>query len=142
MPVQYPVAGVTRHSQAIDPMTGSIAAIIRGFAPSRGMSLGASRDAANSATVIGRNATPARSGLNPIIFCRNWVRKKNIPNMPATSSSRAANEPTRLTSANRRIGVIGWRARVSVTANRVSRPQPRRTRPAPGDRSSRPTRPG
>ena len=85
------------------------------------MSLGASRDTANSATVIGRNATPARSGLKPMIFCRNWVRKKNIPNMPAMSSSRAMNEPARLTSVNRRIGVIGCRARVSVTTNRVSR---------------------
>ena len=85
------------------------------------MSLGASRDTANSATVIGRNATPARSGLKPMIVCRNWVRKKNIPNMPAMSSSRAMNEPARLTSVNRRIGVIGCRARVSMTTNRVSR---------------------
>ncbi len=52
-------------------MAGSIPAIISGFAPSRGISLGASRDTPNSAKVIGRNATPARSGLKPMIFCRN-----------------------------------------------------------------------
>jgi len=97
----------TRDSQAIPAIAGTIPAIISGFGPSSGMSLGANRDAANSATVIGRNATPARSGLRPMIFCRNRVRKKNIPNMPAMSSSRAMNEPARLTSVNRRIGVIG-----------------------------------
>src|SRR5689334_17001948 len=37
--------------------------------------------------------------------------------MPAISSSRAMNDPARLTSANRRIGVIGWRALVSVATN-------------------------
>ncbi len=48
------------------------------------------------------------------------MRKKNIPNIPATSSSRAANEPDLLASANSRRGVIGWEARVSVTTNAAS----------------------
>src|SRR5690348_14138655 len=121
MPDQYTVSGDTRDSQAIPVMAGTIPVIISGFGPSSGMSLGAALDAANSAMVSGRNATPARSGLNPMTLCRNWVRKKNIPNMPAMSSSREMNEPARLTSVNRRIGVIGCRARVSVITNPASR---------------------
>jgi hypothetical protein len=38
---------------------------------------------------MGRNANPAASGLNPRMSWTNWVRKKNIPNIPATSRSRA-----------------------------------------------------
>jgi len=51
------VAGVTRDSQAIEAMAGSIPAIISGFAPNRGMSRGASRDTANNAMVIGSGRT-------------------------------------------------------------------------------------
>ncbi|MGD0706271.1 MAG: hypothetical protein ABSA02_41135 [Trebonia sp.] len=43
------MAGVTRHSQAIEAMAGSIPEIISGFVPTRSISLGASRDTANSA---------------------------------------------------------------------------------------------
>ena len=88
-PVQYPVAGETRDSQAMPAIAGTIPAIIRVLGPTRPMSRGAPRDTPNSMAVIGRNAIPARSGLNPRTSCRNWVRKKNIPNIPATSSSRA-----------------------------------------------------
>src|SRR5260370_28086078 len=72
---QYPVAGVTRDSQAIEATTGSIPAIISGFAPSRGISLGASPDAANSATVIGRNATPPPGRLKPMLLSRKLGRR-------------------------------------------------------------------
>jgi hypothetical protein len=48
------------------------------------------------------------------------VRKKNIPNMPATSSSLARKDPDLLRSANSRSGVMGWRARVSVSRNSAS----------------------
>ena len=48
------------------------------------------------------------------------MRKKNIPNMPATTSSRAANEPERARSANSRSGVIGCAARVSFSTNAAS----------------------
>jgi hypothetical protein len=100
-------------------MAGSSPATISGLTPSRGISLGARRDDANRASVIGRKATPARSGLKPMTFCRNWVRKKNTPNIPAIRNSRAMNEPDLLMSANRRSGVIGCLARVSVTTNRA-----------------------
>ena len=63
---------------------------------------------------------PAVSGLKPSTSCRNWVRKKNIPNMPATSSSRATKEPDRPASANSRSGVIGSAARVSITRKAAS----------------------
>ena len=102
-------------------MAGSIPMIMSGLAPSRGISRGAVRDIPNSAAVSGRNATPARSGLKPMTFCRNWVRKKNTPNIPAISSSRAAKEPDRLASANSRSGVIGWRTRDSMTRKPASR---------------------
>ena len=59
-------------------------------------------------------------GLKPSTSWRNWVRKKNIPIMPATSSSRATNEPDRLTSANSRSGVIGCGARRSLSRKTAS----------------------
>ena len=71
-------------------------------------------------TVIGRNATPAKIGLKPSTSWMNWVRKKNIPIMPATSSSRATKEPDRLLSANSRSGVIGCAARVSFNRKSAS----------------------
>lgn len=43
-----------------------------------------------------------------------------MPSIPATSSSRAANEPDRPASANSRSGVIGCAARASVTRNAAS----------------------
>ncbi len=76
-------------SQAIPATTGSSPAIISGFGPNLATILGASREVANSAAVIGTKATPAASGVKPSTSWTNWVRKKNDPNMPATSSSRA-----------------------------------------------------
>ena len=64
--------------------------IISRLGPKAGSSLGTARDTPNSVSVIGRNATPARSGLKPSTSCRNWVTKKNMPNMPATTNTRAA----------------------------------------------------
>ena len=61
---------------------------MRIFGPNLATSRGDSRDTANSAAVIGRNEIPACSGLKCRMSWTNWVRKKNIPNMPATSSSR------------------------------------------------------
>ena len=43
-----------------------------------------------------------------------------MPNIPATTSSRAANEPERARSANSRSGVIGCAARVSFSTNVTS----------------------
>ena len=85
-----------------------------GLEPNRGISTGASRDTANSAPVMGRNDSPAWSGVSPSTSWTNWVRKKNIPNMPATSSRRTTNEAERLRSVNRRSGVIGCAVRVSI----------------------------
>jgi len=63
---------------------------------------------------------PVVSAPKPRTSCRNWVRKKNMPNMPATSSSRATNEPDLPGSANSRSGVIGCCARVSLTTKATS----------------------
>jgi len=114
------VAGETRDSSAIPAMTGIMPAIISGFGPKRGTRRGVRRETPNKLIVIGGNATPAFSGLKPSTSCRNWVRKKNIPIMPATSSSRAANEPDRLASANSRSGVIGCEARDSLSRKPAS----------------------
>jgi len=114
------VAGETLDNQAIPAITGSIPAIISRCGPNTGSSLGTKRETANSAIVIGKKAMPAWIGLNPRTSCRNWVRKKNIPNMPATSSSRATKDPDRPTSANSRSGVIGSCARVSIARNAAS----------------------
>ena len=81
--------GEIRDSQVIPATTGSRPATMSGLAPNRASSRGDRRDTANSAAVIGRNENPACSGLKPRMSWTNWVRKKNIPNMPATSSSRA-----------------------------------------------------
>ena len=43
-----------------------------------------------------------------------------MPNMPATSSSRATNDPERLALANSRSGVIGCGARRSFSTNATS----------------------
>src|SRR5215469_11223579 len=72
------------------PTTGSSPATISGLGLNRVTRRGASRDMANSAAVIGTKAKPARNGSQPSTSCTNWVRKKNDPNIPATSSSRAA----------------------------------------------------
>ena len=112
--------GETWDSIVIPAITGSMPAIISGFGPNRGISRGAARETANRVTVIGRNATPAMIGLKPSTSWMNWVRKKNIPIIPATSSSRATKEPDRLTSANSRSGVIGCAARVSLSRNSAS----------------------
>lgn len=74
-PVQYPVPGETRDSHAMPAITGSIPAISIRFGPATGISRGAARETKNSAMVIGRNATPVRSGEKPSTSCRNWVRK-------------------------------------------------------------------
>ena len=76
-------------SQAMPATTGSRPATISGLGPNRGISTGASRDTANSAPGhrAGTTARPG-AGSSPSTSWTNWVRKKNIPNMPATSSSR------------------------------------------------------
>ncbi len=81
-PDQYPVSGDTRDSQAIPMITGIMPISMSRCPPKRGISRGASRDTPNSRSVIGRNATPASSGRKPSTSWRNWVRKKNMPNMP------------------------------------------------------------
>jgi hypothetical protein len=78
------VPGEIRDSQAIPAMTGSVPATVSGPGAKRPSRRAESRETAKTMTVMGRNATPARSGLKPRMSCRNWVRKKNIPNMPAT----------------------------------------------------------
>ena len=52
------------------------------------------------------------------------MRKKNIPNMPATRKSRATYEALRLRSAKSRSGVIGSAARLSMVMNRPSSTMP------------------
>jgi hypothetical protein len=59
-----------------------------GLAPIRARYREDSCAATNSPAVIGRNANPALIGLNPSTSCRYCVRKKNMPNMPATRNSR------------------------------------------------------
>ena len=52
------------------------------------------------------------------------MRKKNIPIIPATSSSRARYDADRLRSANSRSGVIGCAARSSMPTKAASSPMP------------------
>ncbi len=86
------------------------------------------RPIVNITAVIGRNARPASSGLKPRTPCRNCVRKKNVENIPPTTSSRAISAPRRWRLANRCSGVIGCSARISVSTNAASR-----NAPAPND---------
>ena len=51
---------------------------------------GTNRTVENITAVIGRNPSPACSGLKPRTPCRYWLRKKNIENIPPTTSMRAA----------------------------------------------------
>src|SRR6266568_5943885 len=120
MPGKYPVAADSPDSQAIPVMTSTRPATIIGAARTRPSTRAASRDTAKSRRVMGRNAAPARSGLKPRTSCRNWVAKKNMPNMPPTSSSRATYDAERWVSANRRSGVTGWAACVSAARNTAS----------------------
>ena len=68
--------------------TGSIPVTMSVQGRNRLTSRGASRETPNRAAVIGRKEIPARSGLKWRISWTNWVRKKNMPNIPATRSSR------------------------------------------------------
>ena len=86
----YPACSSSWVSHSMPRVDSTIPVIITGRAPSRSTSHRAdSCDDANTATVIGRNANPVSRSLYPSTPRRNWVRKKNIPNIPATSSSRA-----------------------------------------------------
>ncbi len=101
-------------------------AIISRMLPTRGAIRGTTCTIPNIATVIGRNASPAASGLKPSAPCRYWVRKKNIPNMPLTSRTRAMYAPERSRLTNSRSGVMGCSARTSVKTKAASRAAPPR----------------
>jgi len=119
-PVRYPLVAESWVSQTIPAVSRTAPVTMSGLAPKRGSNLGTVRTHANIVTVIGRNAAPVRSGPNPSTFWRNWVRKKNIPNMVADSSSMFRYAPQRLRSANSRSGITGCRARISIATNTAS----------------------
>ena len=57
--------------------------------PIRAAMRGTARTIANIASVIGRNARPASRAPSSRTPCRYCVTKKNMPNMPPTTITRA-----------------------------------------------------
>ena len=68
----------------------------------------------------GRNAKPALSGLKPITFWMNRLRKKNIANMAAGSSIMATKLAARVRFMKTRNGSSGCSTRDSTTKNSTS----------------------
>src|SRR5579884_4294427 len=60
------------------PATTNVPSVIGSRAPTRSISREATWAITAMVKGIGRNATPACSGLYPSWFCTYWVRKKNI----------------------------------------------------------------
>ena len=65
-------------------------AVITRTLPNRGPKRGANRDAPNMTAVTGRKARPAPRAESPRTPWKNWVRKKNMANIPLTTSTRTA----------------------------------------------------
>ena len=78
-----------RVSQAMPATASERPASSTAVLPKRAIRRGTTRPIVNITAVIGRKASPAWSGLKPFTPCRNWVRKKNVENMPPTTSNRA-----------------------------------------------------
>src|SRR5258708_1544988 len=85
---------------------------IRGRGPTRGITPLEMVDAATSAAIIGRKATPDLTGEQATVSCREEVRHKKTPKRPSadnptTRSDPPRNRPTRNATRPRRRGDRG-----------------------------------
>jgi len=71
--------------------------------------------------VMGKKPRPVFIGLQPRMFWRNWVKKKNIENTAVPMQSISAYAPDRFRLAKMRSGMSGLELRVSMSPNAISR---------------------